>query len=219
MHLRVRLVAALTGVLLFAIFVATSALPVSAHEDRGVGDFDVVVGFGDEPAYSGQPNSVEVHVTQDGKPVADIGSDLSAEVIQGDATRVFRLEPNFVPGAYGEVGDYRAWFIPTRPGRYTFRIFGTIDSPEGAVKIDESFTSSPKGFDEVQNPATASFPVGDPTSGELTQRVEQESARTAEAASAASSARTVAMAGAVLGALALVIAIVAVAMGRRRKTA
>ena len=208
MHLWIRAMA-IAGAVVALLGVAG---PAVAHEDREVGggeaEIALDVGFGNEPAFAGQPNSVEVGITDHGEPMSDIGNGLKVEVTYGDATRTFSLEPN-------APGDYRAWFIPTRPGKYTFRIFGAIEHDEGTEEIDESFTSGPNTFAEVENPATASFPVGDPTSGELGARVEQEAARTQDAASAASTARLLAIVAVALGAIALVAALA----GRRRKAA
>src|SRR6266545_3616700 len=48
-------------------------------------------------------------------------------------------------GGDGTPGDYRAWFIRTAPGPYTFHFTGSIKGQ----KVDEKFTSSPTTFDEV----------------------------------------------------------------------
>ena len=41
----------------------------SAHEGRTHGDLEMVVGFGTEPAYAGQPNSVQLTLSHGGEPV------------------------------------------------------------------------------------------------------------------------------------------------------
>jgi hypothetical protein len=48
-----------------------AAVPASAHAEKQVGRYAFVVGFGDEPAYAGQPNSLQVLITRDGKPATD----------------------------------------------------------------------------------------------------------------------------------------------------
>ena len=60
-------------------------------------------------------------------------------------------------------GWYESVFIPTAAGKYTFHLTGTI---EGQT-IDESFTSSPTGFDEVNEAATGQFPNILPTTTEV----------------------------------------------------
>ncbi|MDA0259184.1 MAG: hypothetical protein O2972_10905, partial [Cyanobacteria bacterium] len=64
--------------------------------------------------------------------------------------RVMELRP-----LVGQDGSYVADFIPTAPGVYTFRFFGEI---EGQA-IDESFTSGPGSFDEVEPASSVQFPV------------------------------------------------------------
>src|SRR6478735_9175556 len=64
----------------------------------------------------------------------------------------FGTEPAYVEvGGDGTPGDYRAWFIPSQPGPYTFHFTGSVRG----TKIDESLTSGPTTFDEVQDPGEA----------------------------------------------------------------
>ena len=53
-------------ILAVAIITATLGTPVSAHEGRDVGDFNLVVGFLREPAYEGHLNAVSLVVTRAG---------------------------------------------------------------------------------------------------------------------------------------------------------
>ncbi len=82
-------------------------------------------------------------------PVLGLADTLQAQVIFGDQSRDMTLTP-----AFGEEGVYEAVFIPSQPGDYTFRFFGQIDG----VDVDETFTSSPEGFDSVQPRAEFEFP-------------------------------------------------------------
>jgi len=181
-------IAALSGVL---------ALPTPAalaHERRSQGDLEMTVGFGTEPAYAGQPNSVALLLVHDGAPVVDLGATLDVEISFGDQTQRFPLEPNFAVGAFGEPGDYRAWFIPTREGRYAFHFTGTIQGEE----VDQTFTSGPRTFGDVEDPKQIQFPVQDPTNGELAERIDREVPRLTSATeeARASAAAAVANAGA-----------------------
>jgi hypothetical protein len=63
--------------------------------------------------------------------------------------------------AFGEDGVYESVFIPTQPGDYSFRFFGEIDG----VAVDETFTSSPEGFDSVIARADLEFPASDDDAG------------------------------------------------------
>jgi hypothetical protein len=205
----------------FALIPATAAL---AHESATIGHLEVEVGFQNEPAYVGQPNGALISILHEGKPVLDLGDQLKVELSFGDTTSdPMTLEPafGFEDGKleFGEPGTYVAPFVPSQPGAYTFRFTGKVDGED----VDRSFTSSPKGFDEVQDPAALEFPQVDaPSTQELTTRVEQESERAASAAAeasdardAADSARTVAMIGVALGALGLIAAIAALATRRK----
>src|SRR5687767_7934947 len=112
-----RRIAAVVATAAVAGVLVSPASAAFAHEGRMQGDLEMVVGFGTEPAYAGQPNSVQLRLVHDGEPVVDLGDTLEVEVSFGDVTQEFPLEPNFAVGAFGEPGDYRAWFIPTAPGR------------------------------------------------------------------------------------------------------
>jgi hypothetical protein len=194
------------------------AAPASAHEFRNVGKYNFVVGFGTEPPFSGVPNRVQLLVSEAAteKPVADIGEDLSVEVIFGDQSQPLELEPKFVVGEFGEVGDYGADFVPTRPGKYTFHFSGSIKGQD----IDEDFTSSADGFSEVLDTTAESFPVKDPSTGQLNERIDRELPRIESAASEAAddvdSAKTLTYVALGLGGLALIVALAG--LGRGRKT-
>jgi hypothetical protein len=200
------------------------AAPAFAHEERSVGDFDMAVGFGAEPAYAGEVNSVQLLLSRNGKPVVDLGDTLDVEVTFGDQTQKFPLEPFFEEGEFGTLGDYRAWFIPTRSGRYTFHFSGTIDGQA----VDESFTSGPNTFSDVESPQSVEFPVQDPTTGELAERIDRVEPRLASSiddvqtevqatADDASSAKTIGLIGLVVGAIGLIVAIVALVASRRKR--
>jgi len=76
-----------------------------------------VVGWGDEPSYTGFKNSVQLTITEagGGAAVTDMGDSLKVEVIKGSEEASLPLVANFRMGAFGTPGDYRAWLMPTRP--------------------------------------------------------------------------------------------------------
>lgn len=213
------------------IFAAASALtvlvltaaPALAHEGRKLGDLEIVVGWGTEPAYAGEVNSVQLLLVHDGEPVVDLGDTLDVEVAFGDETEPFTLEPFFEEGEFGTPGDYRAFLIPTEPGQYSFHFSGTIDGEE----VDETFTPGPGGFEEVESPRSIQFPEQEPTTGELAERIDREVPRLTSsigdvqaaantAADDASSAKTFGLIGVIVGAVGLLVAIVALVASRRR---
>lgn len=170
-----RAAALVVGLVASTAAVVAAAGPASAHEGRDVGQYVFVVGFGVEPAYAGQPNSVQLslsdHDTEE--PVVDLGDALQVEVSFGDERIELPLEPGFVVGVFGEPGQYLAHFVPSRPGQYSFRFFGRI----GQQEVEETFTSGPQTFNDVEDPAETMFPIQDPAVGELADRLEREIAR------------------------------------------
>ncbi len=170
-----------------------------AHEVREVGELTFVVGFLDEPVYSGQKSGLELRVTRGEEPVEGLEQTLQAEVSFDDRVRELPLSPVF-----DETGAYRSVFVPTAAGQYTFHIFGTVDGQE----IDESFTSGPDTFSEVQDVAGGQFPVVLPAAG--------DTARDAEAGAAAAGTATLAL---VIGGAGLVAGLVAIGLSVARRRA
>ena len=213
---RIASMAAVVG-LAGLLAVLTTAAPASAHEQAKIGKYHVEVGFGSEPAYSGEPNSVQLILNDPSdKPVVDLGDTLKVDVTQGaagdaasDSQKLsMTMQPNFEVGGDGTPGDYRGWFIPTAPGPYTFHFTGNIKGQ----KVDERFSSSPTTFDEVQDPAQVEFPAKDPTGAQLSARLDREvprlndalaasQSRASKAEDAASQARIIAIVGVVVGVL------------------
>lgn len=154
--------AALSGLLGCAVLAGAPGI-ADAHETRAIADgqYEIVVGFQNEPVFAGDKSGLEFWVTDisaatpdagedaEGVPVEGLAETLTAEVIFEDQIMELPLTPAFSqPGRYGSV------FFPVEPGTYSFRIYGTI----GDVEIDETFTSGPETFGDVANPAPLQFP-------------------------------------------------------------
>jgi hypothetical protein len=222
--MRTRLLAAMIAVTLAALLLPLLASPAAAHEARQVGKYHFVVGFGDEPAYAGEKNSVQLILADaKDKPVTDLTDTLKVAVTTGSAEPLqLTMEPFFEVGEFGTPGDYRAFFIPTAPGSYRFHFTGTIKGQ----RVDQTFTSGPKTFSDIDDPAQVQYPTKQPTTGQLAARADRETARTTAALAAerdqakddAASARTLAVVGLVVGALGLLIGIAALVMVVRRRT-
>ncbi len=195
---------------------AVFAAPAMAHEVATAGDLALEVGWGTEPAYAGQMNSIQLIVTHkaDGDPINDPGARLTAAVSYGDQEQEFALTPTYDAAAgTGTPGEYAALIIPTAPGDYTFRITGTV----GGVKVNVKVTSSPKTFSPVEDAAAAQFPMKVPGTDQIALRLDKELPRLASAdrvSSEVSSAKTIGYVGIALGAVGVVLA--AVALLRRR---
>jgi hypothetical protein len=103
--------------------------------------------------------------------------------------------------------------IPTAPGTYTFHLVGAI----GRQKVDERFTSGPTTFGDIADPAEIEFPTKVPTGTELSQRLDREIPRVHSAIASARSqaedradtARMLAIVAIVIGAVGLLLAVVA----------
>jgi len=219
-----RILAAVVAATLAGLLIPLLAGPASAHEERRVGKYHFVVGFGDEPTYAGEKNSVILLLSDaNDKPVTDLTDTLKVAVSTGSAEPLqLSMEPNFEVGEFGTPGDYRAWFIPTTPGAYSFHFTGSIKGQ----KVDQTFKSGPTTFDEAKDPAEIQYPVKQPTGGQLATRADRETARINaalteernQAKDDAASARTLAIIGLIVGALGLIAAIVALTRGRRPST-
>ena len=151
------LAVALAGVVLAAaLFVA--AAPAFAHETASAGDLALELGWGTEPAYMGQLNTVQLIVTHaaDGDPINDPGARLTAKVTYGDQQQEFALTPTYdAEAGTGTPGEYAALLIPTAPGDYTFHVTGKVEG----VKVDLEVASSPKTFSPVEDASAVQFPV------------------------------------------------------------
>ena len=216
--------AAMAAVMLAGLLIPLLAGPAAAHEAKTVGKYHFVVGFGDEPAYAGEKNSVQLLLADaKDKPVTDLTNTLKVAVTAGGAEPLqLTLEPFFEVGEFGTPGDYRAFFIPTAPGSYRFHFTGTIKGQ----RIDQTFTSGPKTFSDIEDPGQVQYPAKQPTTGQLATRADRETARTNAALAAernqardeAASARTLAVIGLIVGALGLLTGIAVLVLVLRRRT-
>ena len=201
------------------------ASPAGAHERREAGEYHYVVGFGDEPAYAGEKNSVSVTVSDHhGQPVRN-ADGLQVTVLAGGRQTKLKMEPYF-GDTWGTPGDYRAFFIPTAAGQYTFLLSGNI---AGTKIKPQRFASGPSTFSDVEDPAKVAFPVKSPTTAQLAERVDREvprlsaslqgalaaqqraTAAAERARDAAGQARLLAIAGVLIGAAGLLVAGLAIA--------
>jgi hypothetical protein len=163
-----RIHALLASLALVACLGLAAPLVASAHEQRDVdnGKYHFVVGWLNEPAYTGLLNSVDLTVTQptgapatpaaanasdaaSGTPVTGLEDTLKVDIIYNDKTMNLPLSP-----AWRQPGHYVGYVIPTQAGDYSFHIYGTINGD----KIDETFTSGPDTFGTVIDAKTIMFP-------------------------------------------------------------
>jgi hypothetical protein len=163
---------------IFILVFSALSLTVFAHEGREVGEYNLVIGWRVEPAYTGLMNGPEVTVSlhsseeehEEGEVtpeaegehtnasedeytevagVAGLEDILQIEVIFGPESRILNLR-----AVRGEPGHYVADLIPTRAGDYSFRVFGTIEGTE----VDETFSAADGQFSSVEPIEDIQFP-------------------------------------------------------------
>lgn len=177
-----------------AVAIALSAMPLaaSAHESRtvriGTEVYQFTVGSLNEPIIVDDKTGVDLTVKEldvasmddvaahadmqgmihlpdgtmigGGTPVAGLEKTLEVELRSGDASRVLPLTT-----VYGSAGKYKAVFIPTTPGTYAYRIFGTVAGKD----IDLTFTCSSAGHVMTSEPQVVNSRLTD----DVTLLVEQ----------------------------------------------
>jgi hypothetical protein len=165
-----------------------------------------------EPGHTHEEAVVEV-------PVEGLETSLQAEIthVSTGVSKTLDLRTIF-----REPGHYTADLMPTAPGVYQFRIFGTIED----LKVDETFVSEGGGggFGDIQSSGELQFPqkVTEVREVEGAVRGAQDTAQQAqvtavEADGKASSARTLGIIGIVLGAVGIASGVGGAAVGMRRK--
>jgi hypothetical protein len=188
-----RLVLTILAVIMAALMVHGV---VFAHGKATVGDYDLEIGFHNEPVVVGMANSLDLFVmdAKTGDKVNGLQDTLKAELIFGPNKKTFDLEPQ------GDTdGAYTAYVIPSAAGDYTWHIFGKInDTP-----VDISMTSSPDTFNSAEAAAAYSFP--------------QVSAGAADT-STSNTALILGGGGLVVGLIGLVVALAALSAARRART-
>jgi hypothetical protein len=127
---------------------------VLAHESVTVGDYELVVGWVNEPPVAGQLNAIVVEVSHAGEgedhahePVEDVSS-LTIAVSYGGQEKTLTLQP------LGEdaPGQYIAPILPTVPGQYTVTFGGQLGDTDVDAHVEP---------EEVAAADTIQFPSAD----------------------------------------------------------
>jgi hypothetical protein len=170
---------------ILALFIAFLVpFTVFAHGTTQVGDYELVIGFHNEPAYQGEPNGLDLFVTNTttNERVNGLEETLRVEIIYGASKKELTIETQF-----GQDGAYTAHVLPTEAGDYTWHIWGEIEG----TPVDVSMTSSPDTFSSVEPKSVVAFPAAEPTLAELRQQSQ--------------TALTIGIVGAVLGLIGIVV--------------
>jgi hypothetical protein len=152
---------------------------VLGHTVQHAGSYALEIGWSHEPTYVGDPNGVQVTITDSAeKPVTDLGPDdlhvvvTTASIPSPDLT----FEPAFdLVEMTGPMGEYDAAIVPTAPGDYTFHITGTIHGQ----KVEITVTSGDETFDAVKETSNLQFPTKLPSVAEIATRLDRIDARVA----------------------------------------
>ena len=126
--------------------------PASAHEHVTVGEYELTVGWRDEPAVAGYVNGLDLgiqHRFPNGTTVWVVGvaGNLTVVLSTGPKNASKALEPQF-----GREGWYTFDVIPTRVGTYHVRLMGTLGSTPVDVTVD---------LDDVSPASDLAFPTSD----------------------------------------------------------
>jgi hypothetical protein len=92
-----------------ALALLSLAQPALAHEQRTVGAYQTVVGWANEPVFTGFPNAVQFILSDaSGNPVVDLGpEDLKVEVNYGnEKVGPLPVEPAFRAVCWGLSTDF-----------------------------------------------------------------------------------------------------------------
>jgi hypothetical protein len=126
-----------------------------AHEGVTVGDYEIEIGWVNEPPIVGQQNALVVNVStiSDEKPVEDV-SGLTVTVSYGGQSKTLTLQP------LGEdtPGQFIAPLIPTVAGEYTVTLGGKLGDTNVNAEIHPEEVAS---ADILQFPAVAASQPSD----------------------------------------------------------
>jgi hypothetical protein len=119
-----------------------------AHESVTVGDYEIEIGWVDEPPIVGQQNAILVNVSNtssgEAQPVEDVSS-LTVTVSYGGQSKTLTLQPQ------GEdtPGQFMAPILPTVPGQYTVTLGGKLGDTDVSAEVEP---------EEVETADTLQFP-------------------------------------------------------------
>jgi len=182
-----------------------------AHGGREVGQYEINVGFMDEPAYEGRLNGVDlrIEIAATGAPAEGLEHTLQVEVthLPSGGSKTLELQP-----VKDEPGRYTAELIPTAPGEFRFRFFGTIEG----MAIDEVFESGPDQFAAIESSAALQIPEQVPEMREVGAAVRGTMDSATQAQDSAAMATGLAVAGLVLGAIGAGAGLSSLVMTRKR---
>jgi hypothetical protein len=136
---------------LFAAILVSGFSSAYAHKTVTVGQYDIEVGWRDEPPLVSQQNAIVFAITIDEgagvtSGVTNAFRDLQATVKSGSVTKTLDILSDAKPG------HYYAKIIPTKVGSLTVELKGSING----VQVDEEIA-----IEDVENINILAFPPAD----------------------------------------------------------
>jgi hypothetical protein len=141
----------------FAILMITTAFtPAFAHKTITVGQYEIEVGWRDEPPLAGQQNAIFFSITQDEgngvkSGVVNAFKNLEAEVKSGSTTKQLDILSDV------RAGNYYSKIIPTKTGSLTIILEGTVNE----IPVNEEVT-----IEDVEGIDLLAFPPSGSSSGQ-----------------------------------------------------
>lgn len=188
-------------------------LTASAHEQRVIGKYTMIVGWSGEPAFTGQVNGLDLRVqnTETTDLILGLEKTLKAEVMFGA-----QKQPLEIATIFGTPGRYIGRTLPTAAGDYKFRIFGTVEG----LQVDQTFDSVDGKFSKVESISALQFPSASDAGAQAQAPSAQAAIQRAQAAeTAAASSQTLATVALGVGGLGLLLGIVGMLSSGRRAQA
>ncbi len=115
------------GALVAVIATLFSVQTALAHTSVHVGNYDIEIGWVDEPPIVGQRNAIVVNVsnTTNANVQVDV-SKLTVDITYGGQTKLLTLQPL----SEDTTNRYIAPILPTIPGQYTVQLRGQLDTTD-----------------------------------------------------------------------------------------
>jgi hypothetical protein len=130
-----------------------------AHTTIHVGNYDVEIGWVDEPSIVGQRNAIVVNVEDTKAPDSEVDvSNLTVSVTYGGQTKALELEPL----SEDTTNQYIAPILPTIPGQYTVQLRGKLGSMDinADVQPEEVTAADELAFPSETAPETQNSGLG-----------------------------------------------------------
>jgi len=149
------------AVFLVMLSMAIGVVPAFAHKTVTVEQYEIEVGWREEPPLVGQQNAVFFSVTQDEgggvkSGVVNAFKNLEAEVKSGSTTKQLDILSDV------RVGNYYAKIIPTKTGSLTIVLKGTLND----IPVNEEVT-----IEDVESIDLLAFPPSGSTSDQDTPAI------------------------------------------------